>query len=152
VQGSQSWHIVGVWYRGLRLVDPKPFSNGKDKTTGGAIELTTRLEEIVSTRHQIPARPPIETEDPEDLQSLGVAIAQRQELMKEYKQQAVELQVKQEDLIKLYTPRASLVPWADVGPVQFPEPLTELQKKKSRKEPGLKRTARSLWHWGLSGM
>ena len=41
----------------------------------------------------------------------------------------MELQVKQEDLIKLYTPRASLVPWAAVGPVQFPEPLTELQKK-----------------------
>ena len=116
-------------YRGLRLVDPKSFSNGKDKTIGGVIELTTRLEAIVGVRHQIPASPPIETKDPEALQSLGVAIAQRQELMEEYKQQAVELQVKQEDLIKLYTPRASLVPWAAVGPVQFPEPLTELQKK-----------------------
>ena len=95
-----------IWYRGLRLVDPKPFSNGKDKTIGGVIELTTRLEAIVGARHQIPTRPPIETKDPEALQSLGVAIAQRQELMKEYKQQAVELQVKQEDLIKLYTPGA----------------------------------------------
>ena len=53
-----------TWYRGLRPVDPRPFSNGKDKTIGGVIELTTRLQEVVSTRHQIPARPPIETKDP----------------------------------------------------------------------------------------
>jgi hypothetical protein len=117
-----------IWYRGLRLVEPKPFSNGKDKTIGGVAELTTRLEDILSKRHRIPASPPLEKE-PEALQSLGLPVNRRQELMEEYKQQAAALQVKQEDLLKLYTPKASLVPWAAVGPVQFPEPLTELQKK-----------------------
>ena len=48
--------------------------------------------------------------------------------MKKHGERAKELQATQTEMIENYTPDPKLVPWAGVGPVQFPEPLTEVQK------------------------
>ena len=74
-------------------------------------------------------KPPLVHKSLRSLPQLGLQTQQMRQLFSEYGEEAQAITDKQMQLVKDYAPEKKMVPWAAVGPVQFPEELTPLQMK-----------------------